>query len=438
MLVRDRALPIALLVFAAACLGCTQRSLVPPHPTESLHFPVSLAAAPDGNHVLVASSNFDQLYAGGAILVMDARTDTWVPGASVQVESFGGQLAVWPQPDGRAWLYLPEREDGGIRWLSYEPTPGAEPHLACSGEVDDRNGILVCDDSQVRTTWTNGALELHPGADPFGAVVRPGSHPLLVTSALSDGAVGFFELDGQTGIPALVDVRHVATGTLGLTLPHPADAVWVISTGSHSVWRMVLADASGSRAPAPVPRRREALAPVALDLDSPPPAVERPTPVVRIDRVALPTVASGAQFGQFGAVDPDGHSLYVTTRSPAGLAVVDFVPSDAGGAPKAVLRGWVPLGTHPTALALSPGPEGHPWAWVACFGDDTLYAVDVDAMRVEAVLPVGRGPFGVLALEVRSLHVWRVFVALFDEHAVAVIDADPASPTFASLIAKVH
>jgi DNA-binding beta-propeller fold protein YncE len=64
-------------------------------------------------------------------------------------------------------------------------------------------------------------------------------------------------------------------------------------------------------------------------------------------------------------------------------------------------------------------------AWLPCFGTGQVWVVDVDAMRLEAVIDAGRGP-NAIAVDVPRA---RAYVANYAEDTITVIDADPQSPT---------
>jgi len=75
-------------------------------------------------------------------------------------------------------------------------------------------------------------------------------------------------------------------------------------------------------------------------------------------------------------------------------------------------------------LALVDAGDGDR-AFVSCFRDGEIYVVDPRGVAsVEAIVTVGRGPFGVAVSAARKL----LFVSDFLEDTVAVIDIDPASP----------
>jgi DNA-binding beta-propeller fold protein YncE len=63
---------------------------------------------------------------------------------------------------------------------------------------------------------------------------------------------------------------------------------------------------------------------------------------------------------------------------------------------------------------------------VSCFQSGQLYVLDGRrGARVDSVTTIGRGPYGLALHPDRKL----LFVSNFLEDSVAVVDADPASPT---------
>ena len=63
-------------------------------------------------------------------------------------------------------------------------------------------------------------------------------------------------------------------------------------------------------------------------------------------------------------------------------------------------------------------------AYVTCFRDGEVYVIDTAPdPEVEAIVTVGRGPFGIAVSAVRQ----KLYVTNFLEDTVAVIELDPTS-----------
>jgi hypothetical protein len=109
-----------------------------------------------------------------------------------------------------------------------------------------------------------------------------------------------------------------------------------------------------------------------------------------------PTVSNPS--GSAGiAVSPDGHSVYVTNVTASGPSSVSQYNVGAGGALTPKSPATVPAGTIPTKLAVSP--DGHD-VYVVNSGDDDVAQYDVGpggalSPKSPATVPVGDNPFGI-------------------------------------------
>jgi len=67
------------------------------------------------------------------------------------------------------------------------------------------------------------------------------------------------------------------------------------------------------------------------------------------------------------------------------------------------------------------------------FGADAVAVVDIANRRVVDRFPVGDGPSGAAYDPVAQV----LYVSLFRDNAVAVVDLDPASPRYRQTVAKI-
>jgi hypothetical protein len=149
------------LISALVWAGCAAQTEPRPPPTDRFSFPTGLVHRKVGNSPLgalyVASSNFDKCFDTGAVLAVDLDnvglppiggftedkelTDLKAgPNASVQIESFAGQMDVWEPRDGRpARLFVPTRAENSYLH-AIDIDANAKTSLAC---VPDR-GVRDC------------------------------------------------------------------------------------------------------------------------------------------------------------------------------------------------------------------------------------------------------------------------------------------------------
>ena len=59
-----------------------------------IRFPVGIAVHPAGRHLFVASSNFDLLYNGSTVGVVDLTTNTYATGHTIKIGSFAADLVI--------------------------------------------------------------------------------------------------------------------------------------------------------------------------------------------------------------------------------------------------------------------------------------------------------------------------------------------------------
>lgn len=132
------------------------------------------------------------------------------------------------------------------------------------------------------------------------------------------------------------------------------------------------------------------------------------------------------------AFSSDGTRLYVLNRRPPALHVID---ASAGptGTPK-----HVAIGAHDvcrTASVVAVGDAGHgDRVYVTCFQEGELYMLDpLGGVTVEDIVTVGRGPYAVALSSARK----KLFVTNFLEDTIAVLDVDPASPTYNRVVLRI-
>jgi hypothetical protein len=127
-----------LLISALVWAGCAAQTEPRPPPTDRFSFPTGIVHrkgtdSTSSGALYVASSNFDKCFDTGAVVALDLDTlglpaiggnasgepvvitDLKVGAdASVQIQSFAGQMDVWNRPDGRARLFVPSRAENSF------------------------------------------------------------------------------------------------------------------------------------------------------------------------------------------------------------------------------------------------------------------------------------------------------------------------------------
>ncbi|MBM4372968.1 MAG: hypothetical protein FJ098_15040, partial [Deltaproteobacteria bacterium] len=254
------------------------------------------------------------------------------------------------------------------------------------------------------------------GNDPFASLVLPGragEPDHLLVGSLRDGSVDLFTLSSSDGAPELVD-RLVVTQGINDLAAHPSRTVFASAKYSASVLRVRVRTEAGRST-----------------LEGLPP-------------IALPLATTSSDIGRSLAFTGDGRRLLVAWRAPDGLMVLD---TSGEGSTDGEIRflGLVSLADDPSCVRIYPtAPGGEDRAWVTSLGNNSVYVVDPETLLVEARIRLGPsnvtpGFHGIAPFSLAWSPARReVYAAGFLGHAVSVIDADPDSASFHTVIEEIR
>jgi len=392
-------------------LGCTTVEGTD-HPADSLRYPIGIVADPAGDYVYVVNSNFDLAHVGGAIVPLDLETNKLVSESAVQVNSFGGRLAL-REVDGKAvGLYLPARGTNTLTWveLSREEETGA-PRLSCSETAPEAGRLATCNGRYV--FGGDEALVL-PGVDPFGVTLRPpmGDEPGYVITSAFDGTASVFRLSDE-GQPTLAHQETLTLGTYDLAMHPVTGHAYATSKFANVVFTLDVNEVNPDTDP-------ETDGGITVTSD-PAVVVTNPTP--------------GKDLARGFAFNAAGTLGFIAYRAPPSLVVVDTSVAPTGEVANRVLDS-VPLADGPASVAVAPtGADGRELVYVTLYDAAQIAVVDPKLFDVIAVIDVGQGPFDLVIVQNEKRK--RAYVTLFEENAVAVIDVDPESPFYHQEIARV-
>ncbi|MBN1947341.1 MAG: beta-propeller fold lactonase family protein [Bradymonadales bacterium] len=366
-------------------------------PADRLFFPVGIAVHPEGRYLYVVSSNFDVSYRhdrGGTVAVVDTDVLEILPETTMTIGSFGSQTVL--SEDARR-LYVAVRGDDSVVRLNVSASGRS---LRCEERLDG----LPC-------RLTNLAAD--PVAlvvDQFEADLEVGgltAIELIVTSHLQSAAISAISIkNGDPSTEVRLSTDLIAGGSAIAINPRNGYyyAVGRFSGQIRSFW----------------------------------PVVGREGDIAAI--YGLGSVSLSNPLGTYDARDivfaPDGNRAFVAVRNPNAILVIDTSPSDPlyGGGSRDLLIDQIDLAKTPTALAYVEDELG-PALYVAEYGADQLTVVDPDNCLVVDHFEVGDGPSRMAVDQTRHQ---RIYVTLFNEDAVAVVDIDPNSPTYRSTVAKIQ
>jgi hypothetical protein len=399
----------ACAVFGGSCLPT--EGLIP---LDGPRYPTGLAVTPDGNELVVVSSNFDLAFDDGAVLVADltkvrAKTadadgdvvvqDAYLSGA--YLPPFGDAPAM--TSDG-ARLFVPARGSNLIASLDLSQTG----NLGCGKDAGDppRCGVAP------------RALQL-PANDPLSTLI-------LTETTTDTGAIG-----RVVGMTALLSSPDVYLFSDDPSRP-AAERMQIVGTinlgegvgGVRSV--VVRPELYGSD--------RVAIAAAEIDPDTgvfgtllaifPPTAgadvtlfdVSRETGSLAMrDLVLVP--------GEDGASD----ALLVALRAPEAIARYEL--DDGGDVPVPRLAGLEPTCRTPTSLALAEPVPGVHRVLVTCQDGDVVQMIDpVTLAATDAVRFEGRSPYDVVVNG--AVDPPEAYVSFFLDNSIGVLtlasDGEPA------------
>jgi hypothetical protein len=419
---------VSLLIAAVLLCGCPATGDEVRPPSDQFFFPTGLTVAPDDSVMFVVNANSDLRFDSGAMSVVDlgkvsALVDGWldrgefpvegdgndlgcevdlatpytlvcneiqavVPGAGVRIGNFGTEVAVQTLASGALRVFAAVRGDPSLTWMDYD---GA---LACG---DAGKSFPECDDEHRLTRMRNDPDLFDLPDEPFGVYVDSTDGFAIVTH-LTDGAVTLADAPLDGAAPVLADaigglfaadpqtnVRGAA-GVAGRLPGSSPDRIYVTSRSEARVQILTVARPGGGY-------------PVVV-----------PGDFFFINRVRPSDDGRGIAFSA------DGDRAYIVNRDPPVLQIIDTSLTE-GGIPANELVAAVELCQQASNLVVSDGGAGER-VYVGCFRAGQVWVVDPIARRVEAILDVGRGPYGVAAAPSRGL----VLVSNFLEDTVSVID----------------
>jgi streptogramin lyase len=210
---------------------------------------------------------------------------------------------------------------------------------------------------------------------------RPGDRPWLwlggAAAAIAVIAVVAFALLGGGGVSVS---QPIAVGTPPLRIAATAEAIWVTSEQDGTLTRLNPTTGDVVGRPLAVGGRPSGVAVGAgsVWVSDPPRGA-----VLRIDPRSGQVVEEIAVGGRPGAIVIGGNRVWVADDEGAGVTAINA----QGGR---VVRRGLPPQAAPLRLAVGAGG-----LWVSSASTGNVRRIDLDSLRFDAAIPVGRGPAGV-------------------------------------------
>ncbi len=393
-------------------------------PPTALSYPVSVTADPSGRLVWVVSGNFDLAWRGAAVLAIDVLTNQFVPELAFEIGNFPGPLT-FLERDGRAVAgYIASREEDNLYTVAFGGDDPTRPTLTCADGRARDGQILQCPESgslQSAEVEVDGELlDLTVGDDPYTTLVRPGrlggEPDLLFVGGMADGVLATLAL-AENGTPRLIGNLELANGLYGLA-NNPASGRLYASSKLAATFSVLAVGA-----------REDADDPTLLD----------PTnPYLRhLAAFAVPEPGLVRDRARALAISKDGTRLYATYRAPDSLVILDIADDPSGGPRGRVLQ-KVSLADDPNDIEVVTTAAGDELLYVSCFRGDRIEILDARSGVNMGNIRVGQGPSDMTLVDRPDLGIKRLYVALFNDNAVSVIELDPASPFYQTEIGEIR
>lgn len=385
---------------------------------DQINYPVGLTFHPNGKYFYVVNSNFDAKFrpdAGGTISVIDADTLQIRAERTPFAPSFGANIAL---NFDASRAYVTARAGNSVVAYDVSDDGGA---LFCT----DARGVATSDPADcVISRVPDTSKGARVPADPFGLAVFSVERP-------------------DVGLVDVLNLAHL-TGTQvsTITLPERALSAATMRTAPLLRGATAIAQRPGTLDLYVAGRRTNTMAifqPYINDRGEVEAIVQRGSFV--LNHRAEMVDARGVVF------EPDGSRLYVLTRAPRALHIIDIVPADptTGGGSEHRIVDSIPLRTQPGSIALHTTPQGQRLAYITSYAEQLIQVVDLEARAILTEIELDSNPYDIV-IEPRTSGCYsaearcRAFVTLFNDTprtadscaqthggcgSVAVIDINP-------------
>ena len=412
------------LTLALGSLSCGAEYSAPLPPRDGLYFPIGMELHPNGRFLYVVNSNFDLRYRedqGGTVSVIDTESGEILSTSSPFIPSFGGHIAL--NPDATK-AYITSRFENEVIALEVAPQGGA---LYC-GEL--QADTRPCRIRRLPDTREGARIP----ADPFGIVVNQ------VTRTIG----------GETRSFDVVNLSHIrGEQVTALSLPDGEVAGASLRSAALLAGGNQLVQRPGTLDLYVAPRNTNFVGifrPYLNELGEVEAIIRRGT--IDLTRRIENVDARGIAF------DETGDRLFVATRRPAALHIIDM---QAGPNDSPQVTTSIPLEARPSEVVFHRGADGRHRLYVSSYQHGLIEVIDVETRALVDTIEVGRSPYSMVAAQ-RPFQCRAPgerclgFVSLFDAGpdgtrcdddspycgAVAVIDLDPDSETFHQVIQTIR
>lgn len=510
-----------LIALSLLGLGCGDPFIEPLPPRDRIHWPIGLEVHPDGRYLYVVNTNFDTRYredVGGTVSVIDLESLSLLPTNGPFIPSFGGMLKLNARASKAYVAIRSENQLLALDVSSDGSTVACERNGELSTDVStcaiqrlpDRDGgaqipidpfgldILTLSNLEITieasTLGTYRIVLSAFGGQEIAEIESTGGDTpetiatdlaseidgLSAYAATTQGATIRLQRVDQLPFEHLLDVPQVNEMSEVVDAASSFDAGFDIIGLSHLRGNNVSALSipggdlgaaslgfaelvSGSNDVALRPGTRDFYAAGRLSRQI---AIFRPVlnPAGQIEAIinrgSIPlnnvTNVVDSRALEF---EPDGQILYVATRNPDALHIIDLGPSDpetnTGSLGRVVDS--IPLDRRPSDVVRHETRDGRVLLYVPCFEAQVIQVVDPNLGAIVDEISVGASPYAIAFDRgqkcVSENFGCRAYVSLFDDlptaggtcttdrdqpcGSIGVIELDPESDRYHRLIAKI-
>lgn len=430
---RISVLGAALLMAIAACSPYDGK--LPPE--NELYYPTALKLHPSGDFLYVLNSNFDSEYRvdlGGTLTVVDLETRRILPEFTMCLPSFGGSLLF----SGTSF------DDGSPRYL-FASTRANDAVVGFHiDESDPRRLTCPAKTAQIANTCVSNITDLPNVSDSkrelpcsvYNVVDDPNAMALVPNDGPRLDSLDAVAVAGtrQSEIRVINFLNGEARGESGQGNlnrdQHVSGRVAVTSGPSAMSFNPLTHDLYVA------PRFSRALSIVRfLFRDEVSQDDNRLDGFVAtgatVDLVNIGNASNSAEIRSL-AFNAAGTRLYASQQSPSAILVVD-VTLDDDDEPVSTVIDRIPMPGRPGEIILRER-AGVDYLFVSLFNDREVAIVNLSTREIVRRVKVGESPYDLELDDDRSL----LYVALFADHSVGVIDVDPSSADFGQIVSTIR
>lgn len=408
-------------------------------PTDELNFPNGMAVHPSGRYLYVLSTNFQAEYRtdlGGTVSVVDLETLQLLPERTLCIGSYGGELHLLERTDGQpaATLVATTRSNDGVAVLNVSEDGG---RLACQyqgeaigntcvSDITDLPGVtrdrrrLPCEINNL-TNDPVAAASIRPDANTpeyleSFAVIGLRDGDIRAVN-LIEGEIRGYDVSGsQSRDLHLSDTFDLSAGPIA-SARHPlTDELYVAGRSDNRLFAI-----DWIRFPVTAPS------------EQPRSGFVRGIATTSTTAFPLAVDSYGRSAEVRGlAFSTDGTRLYAAAQSPSSVITVD-TSLDNEGRPRNLVLDRVNVDGRPAQI-LFVEHGARRLLYVALFEERAIAVLDADSRRELTRIEVGAEPYSMVADPTRP----RIYVSLFEDSSVAVIDADPSSASWNRVIGAIR